>query len=163
MDKLRLCLTWGGLFWVALSSSGQERKPGLYEVTITTTMVSPAPSRAPSPRTMQACLTPEMIDKYGAIVPDNLVPACQLANVVRKPGGMSAEIVCFKGLTGHGKLEVNWTDSEHSKGSIVFSGTIQPGDTPIKIEWNAVTSSTYKGPDCGATKAPATPANPATH
>lgn len=162
MDKVRLCFISCGLFGLVLSSSGQERKPGLYEVTITTTMVSPVPSRAPSPRTMQACLTPEMIDKYGAIVPDNLVPACQLSNVVKKPGGMSAEIVCSSRLAGHGKLEVTWTDSEHTKGSIVFSGTIQPGDTPIKIEWNATTSSTYKGPDCG-TATHATPASPATN
>jgi hypothetical protein len=97
-----------------------------------------------------------MIDKYGAIVPENLSNVCQLVNVVKKPGGMTADIVCSAAIKGKGTLEVVWSDSEHSKGNLHFSGTIHPGDNDIKIEWNAVTSSVYKGPDCGTLK-PAAP------
>ena len=57
--------------------------------------------------------------------------------------------------TGKGTLEVNWTDSEHTKGVLHFAGTMHPRDTDIKIEWTAATTSAYKGPSC--TPAPAAP------
>jgi hypothetical protein len=97
-----------------------------------------------------------MIDKYGAIVPENLTHTCQLVNVVKKHGGMTADMVCSGGMTGKGTLEVNWTDSEHSRGILHFAGTIHPRDADIKLEWSAETRSAYKGPDCSAVN-PATP------
>lgn len=142
----------------ALSASPQDRKPGLYQVTLTTTTVSPSATTYP-PRTMQACLTQEMIDKYGAIVPETPIRACQFVNITKRPGGTTADFTCSGSINGGGKLEVNWTDSEHAKGNLHFTGTIHPGDNEIKIEWNAATNSVYKGPDCGALKAnpPQTP------
>jgi hypothetical protein len=145
----------GCLFLAALVSGAQTRKPGLYDVTVTTTTVSPTPA-VHTPRIMQACLTQEMIDKYGAIVPQNLSNVCQLTNVVKNPGGMTADIVCSGQMTGKGIVRVTWTDSEHAKGNLAFSGTMHPGDDDIRIEWSAVTASIYKGPDCGDLK-PATP------
>ena len=159
MRKLKSCITLGCLFLAVASAQGPTRKPGLYEVTITTTTAAPSASNYP-PRTLQACLTQDMIDKYGAIVPDYLSDICQLANVVKKPGGMTADIVCSGRMTGNGSIEVNWTDGEHSKGTLHFSGAMHPGDREIKIEWTAVTVSAYKGPDCGDLK-PATPSAPA--
>jgi hypothetical protein len=146
-------------FFVAMLAAGaQDRKPGLYELTLNTTTVSPNPSVSGT-RVTQVCLTQEMIDKYGAIVPQNLSNICQIVNVVKKSGGMTADISCAGTLSGKGTLEVNWTDSEHTKGKINFSGSMHPGDKEIKIEWSAVTSSAYKAPDCSALK-PATPATP---
>ena len=156
MRNLKTCITFGCLFLAVAGAQDQNRKPGLYDVTITTTTASPSPNARP-PRTIQACLTREMIDKYGAIVPDYLSNLCQLANVVKKPEGMNADIVCSSSrMTGKGTLDVSWTDSEHTKGTIHFSGSMRPGDNEIKIEWTAVTVSAYKGPDCGELK----PANP---
>jgi hypothetical protein len=155
MHAIKYALLFGCFIAPTLVATAQDRKPGLYEVTLATTTVSPTPEVHP-PRTWQACLTQEMIDKYGAIVPENLSNVCQLVNVVKKPGGMTADIVCSAAIKGKGTLEVVWSDSEHSKGNLHFSGTIHPGDNDIKIEWNAVTSSVYKGPDCGALK-PAAP------
>jgi hypothetical protein len=164
MRKLALVL----LITIPFGAAAQDRKPGLYDLTITTTTVSPSAQTYP-PRTSQACLTPEMIDKYGAIVPQNLTRACQFVNIAKKRGGMTADLVCTTGLTGKGTLEVNWTDAEHAKGTLHFSGIIHPRDTDIKIEWTATTASAYKGPDCGAlapnppaTPAPAAPPQPAT-
>lgn len=157
MHVIKSSLSVGGFAIAVLSVPAQDRKPGLYEVTLTTTAVAPTPQVHPS-RTWQACLTRQMIDQYGAIVPENLTRICQLANVVKKPGGMTANLVCSsKFMAGNGTLEVNWSDSEHSKGTIHFSGTIHPGDRDVKIEWNAVTSSVYKGPDCGTLKPSTTP------
>lgn len=155
MHAIKYSLLFGCFIVPTLAATAQDRKPGLYEVTLATTTVSPTPEVHP-PRTWQACLTQEMIDKYGAIVPENLSNVCQLVNVVKKPGGMTADIVCSAAIKGKGALEVVWSDSEHSKGNLHFSGTIHPGDNDIKIEWNAVTSSVYKGPDCGTLK-PAAP------
>jgi hypothetical protein len=160
MRIIHRCILASSLLAAALIAGAQDRKPGLYDLTLTTTTVSPSASTYP-PRTLQVCLTQEMIDKYGAIVPENLTHLCQVTNVVKKPGGMSADLVCSGALNGNGTLQVNWTDSEHTKGSIHFSGTIHPGDNDIKIEWNAATTSVYKSPDCGAVK-PAEPAKPTT-
>lgn len=155
MRKLKNCMTLGCLLLATTSAKPQNRKPGLYDLTITTTTVSPSPNSYP-PRTIQACLTQDMIDKYGAIVPQNLANLCQLTNIVKKPGGMTADMVCSGRMTGKGTIAVNWTDGEHSKGNLHFSGSIRPGDQEIKIEWTAVTVSAYRGPDCGDLK----PINP---
>jgi Protein of unknown function (DUF3617) len=151
MHALERCIPAIFLVAATLAASAQERKPGLYEVTLVTTTVSPSANSYP-PRVTQVCLTQSMIDKYGAIVPDNLTHLCQLANVVKKPGGMSADLVCSGPITGNGTLAVNWTDSEHTKGHIHFSGSIHPGENEIKIEWNADTTSVFKSPDCGVVK-----------
>ena len=148
-------LLFGCLIAATLGAAAQDRKPGLYEVTLLTTTVAPTPE-VHSPRTWQACLTQDMIDKYGAIVPQNVTRVCQLVNVVKKPGGMTADMVCSGSIVGKGTLEVTWSDSEHSKGNLHFSGTMHPGDSDIKIEWSAATTSVYKGPDCSVLK-PATP------
>ena len=132
--------------------------PASTRSTLTTTTVAPSATTYP-PRTMHACLTPEMIEKYGAIVPETPIRACQFVNITKRPGGTTADFTCSGPINGSGKLEVNWTDSEHSKGNLHFSGTIRPGDNEIKIEWNAATASVYKGPDCGAVRP--TPPSPA--
>jgi hypothetical protein len=159
MHAIKYSLLFGCLITATLVATAQDRKPGLYEVTLVTTTVSPTPEVHP-PRTWQACLTQEKIDKYGAIVPDYLSNVCQLANVVKKPGGTTADIVCSGRFNGKGTLEINWSDSEHSKGNIHFSGTMHPGDSDIKIEWSATTTSVYKGYDCSVLKPSTPPSTP---
>ncbi len=167
MRAFERCILFGCLVAAALTARAQDtrespqRKPGLYDLTVTTVTVSPSPSSGAA-RTRQVCLTQEMIDKYGAIVPDNLTNICQLTNIVKRSGGMSAGIACSGPLVGQGTLQVNWADPEHAKGTIHFSGVMHPGDKDIKIEWTAETDSVYKGPDCGALKpAPPAPTPPA--
>jgi hypothetical protein len=159
MHAIRYSLLFGCLLTATLAATAQDRKPGVYDVTIATTTIQPAASVFP-PHTHPACLTQEMIDKYGAIVPESLTRACRLVNIVKKPGGMMADMVCSGGITGKGTLEVNWTDSEHSKGTLHFSGEMPLGNPPIKIEWSATTTSVYKGPDCSVLKPPTPPATP---
>jgi hypothetical protein len=159
MHAIKLSLLFGCLISATLAAAAQDRKPGVYEVTLVTTTVSPT-AEAHSPRTWQACLTPKMIEKYGAIVPDYLSNVCQLVNVAKTPGGMTADMVCSGHITGKGTLQVAWSDSEHSKGNIHFSGTIHPGENDIKIEWSATTTSVYKGPDCGTLKLTPPPTRP---
>jgi len=159
MRAIRFCAIYGVIAAGGLAAPGQDRKPGLYDVTLTTTMVAPSPATYP-PHTTQVCLTQAMIDQYGAIVPDNLY-SCQVIHVVKRASGMSADISCSGGIAGKGTLEVNWTDSEHTKGRIQFSGSLHPADKEIKIEWNTETASVYKGPDCSAAERPTPQRNPA--
>jgi Protein of unknown function (DUF3617) len=155
VGQIRACLALSGcLLTLSFAARAQERKPGLYELTITTTTVLPAASTYPA-RTFQACLTQEMIDQYGAIFPDRLTRVCQLANVVKKAGGMTADMVCTGPLTGKGTLAVSWNDAEHTTGNLHFSGTMFPGEKEIKVEWSAVTKSVFKSPDCGDILPPA--------
>lgn len=146
---------------------GQTQKPGLYDVTITTTTISPSRKTAPSgtihpPRNIQSCLTQDMIDQYGAIVPQYLANTCQLTNVIKKPGRMTADMVCAGRMTGKGTLDIGWNDSERAKGVLHFRGTMRPGQKEIKIEWSAVTTSVYKGPECGELTPAAGGAQPST-
>ncbi len=152
MRRLAL-FTLVSLTTLSLAARAQQRKPGLYELTVTTTSLSPNPTTMP-PHVSQVCLTPEMLDKYGAIVPQTR--GCQVVNVVKKPSGMTADMVCSGAMSGKGALEATWVDIEHGKGSVRFSGTMQTRSSTIKIEWNSASSSVYKGPDCGSIK-PATP------
>ena len=163
MHKLVFAL----LMPIALGARAQDVKPGLYDMTLTTTTVSPARRESGTQgihpvRHLQVCLSRQMLDQYGAIVPEHLANVCQLINVVKNPHGMTADMVCSGHLTGKGTIAVNWIDSEHSKGRIHFNGTMRPGDTAIKLEWITDTTATYKGPDCGEFKpapepAPASP------
>jgi hypothetical protein len=164
MRQWTICTILSCSFLAALSMDGQTQKPGLYDVTITTTTIFPSRKASPSgmvhlPRNIQSCLTQDMIDQYGAIVPQYLANTCQLTNVVKKPSKMTADMVCAGRMTGKGTLEIGWNDSEHAKGLLHFSGTMRPGEKEIKIEWSAVTTSVYKGPDCGELK-PAAPSPP---
>lgn len=146
MHARTLCASFA-LSLAAASGFAEVPKTGLYEITLVTTTVSPTRGEH-QPRTLQACLTADMIEKYGAIVPEQLTNACQLVNVVKSNSGMAAEMVCSGPINGKGTLAVTWTDSEHSKGTLHFSGTIHPGDTDIKLEWTAISTAVYKGPDC---------------
>lgn len=159
MHAIKYSLLFGCLIAATQAATAQDRKPGLYEVTLVTTTVSPTPEVHP-PRTWQACLTQEKIDKYGAMVPEYLSRVCQLVNVVKKSGGTTADIVCSGKFTGKGVLEINWSDSEHYKSNLRFSGTMRPRDSDIKIEWDATSSSVYKGPDCSVLKPPTPPSTP---
>jgi hypothetical protein len=112
-------------------------------------MTPPADSPlSPAPRTRQVCLTQEHIDKFGAPVP--AANGCKVINVERKPTGMTAELVCDGRTKGKGTVESTWTDSEHAKGSVHFTGTVQAGPRERPLEWTTKSTSVYKGAECGS-------------
>jgi hypothetical protein len=142
------------------------RKPGLWEMTSSMTyQQSPFPPGMPAsalaamsaPHTVQVCLTQAMIDKYGAPVSQNR--DCQLTNIVMKPTGMTAEMVCTGRMSGHGDMESSWTDGNVAKGKVHFVGTMGAGPNSMPVEYTVVYTSVYKGPDCGSVKPMPMPAN----
>jgi hypothetical protein len=164
MRKSAFLLTVGCcLFAMTILALAQSlRKPGLWEMTSTMTwqkspmpagMTMPAGSNSPfggGPRTAQVCLTQAMIDKYGAPTPQGR--ECQVANIVLKPNGMTADLVCSGRMSGKGTLESSWTDPDHAKGKVHFTGAMQMGPNSTPVEYTIESVSTYKGPDCGSVK-----------
>lgn len=160
MRKTRVWITLSCcLFAVAIFAWAQAaRKPGLWEMTSTMTwQQSPMPPgmQAPpgspfggGPRTTQVCLTQAMIDKYGAPMPSSRGD-CQIANVVLKATGMTADWICSGRMAGKGTLESSWAIPGHAVGKVHFVGTLQMGQGSRPVEWTINSSSVYKGPDCG--------------
>ena len=149
-------------FSLVLMASGETRKAGLWEISTTTTwqkstgpasFVDPAAAGA---RTRQVCLTQEMIDKWGALLPQSR-GQCHIEDKKMRPGGSSASWVCSGIMKGKGELETQWIDIEHSTGTLHFVGTIQVGSEEKPVEWTTNSTSTFKSPDCGGLKPVAFP------
>jgi Protein of unknown function (DUF3617) len=139
----------------ALVVQAQTRKAGLWELTTTQTFQqSPFPAGA-SPgsgtHTTQVCLTEAQIEKYGAIMPQTH-GNCQVTNIVKKPGGMTADMVCTGPMSGKGTVESSSTDGIHATGSVHFVGTVGVGANVKPIEWTSTSNSVFKGADCGDVK-----------
>ncbi|HVU48542.1 MAG TPA: DUF3617 domain-containing protein [Terracidiphilus sp.] len=156
-----LCAAVAALGTMAWGQAG--RKPGLYEVTTTMSwQQSPFPQgmQLPpqaaaafggGPRTTQMCLTQEMIDRYGAPMPQSR-GECTIANISKTLDSMTAEMVCTGHFSGKGTIESHWSMDGTSKGKVHFVGSMQMGPNPTPIEWTAESTSVYKGPDCGDVK-----------
>jgi Protein of unknown function (DUF3617) len=154
MVGMRVWMTLG-LFALSSFAAGPDRKAGLWEVSSTTTWIqSPFPNgMAPptGPQSMKVCLTQEMIDKFGGPPPQTRA-GCQVQNVVMKPGGMSAEMVCTAPMSGKGTYEATWTDSDHSTGTVHFTGEIKMGPNSKPVEWKSQSTSTFVSADCGSVR-----------
>lgn len=149
----------------------QGRKPGLWEMTSTFTwqqspfpagMTPPGGGNSPfggGPRTTQVCLTQEIIDKYGAPVPQTRRGNCSLTNVNKTDHSMNAEMVCTGFMSGKGTVQSTWDDPDHAKGKVHFMGSIQSGQGSKPIEWTSETTSVYKNADCGDVKPVPIPAD----
>lgn len=142
----------------ALVLWAQTPKSGLYEVT--NRMIwqrSPfpdemqAPPGSGSPHTAQTCITQAQIDKYNGPKPE-AGGGCQVSNIRKREGGMSAEITCTGSTKGKGTIKTTWGDSTHSSSRVHFIGEMQVGQNSKTVEWTIESESIYKGPDCGSVK-----------
>jgi hypothetical protein len=141
----------------------QTRKPGLWDVTTTTTwQQSPMPAGTTMPAgakspfaggttTTQVCLTQAQIDKYGAILPQTRGD-CQTTNIVVKSNSMTADMACTGTMSGKGTMESSWTDDEHATGKAHFLGSVQMGPNSKPVEWTSTSTSIFKSEDCGSVK-----------
>jgi Protein of unknown function (DUF3617) len=159
MRKTRVWITVGFCFFfmATFAAAQANRKPGLWEMTSTMTwQQSPMPGGMTMPgggaHTTQVCITQDMIDKYGAPVPQSRNNQCQVANVQMKPGGMTADWICTGPMAGKGTVEGSWTDSDHSTSKVHFLGSMQMGPNATPIEYTISATSAYKGSDCGSVK-----------
>ncbi len=151
------------IFSANLLAFGETRKAGLWEISTTTTwqkttgtqggFVDPA---AGGTRTREVCLTQEMIDKWGALLPQSR-GQCHIEDKVMHPGGSTASWVCSGRMKGKGELDTQWIDMEHSTGTLHFTGTIQVGSEVKPVEWTTTSTSSFKSADCGSVKPEALP------
>jgi len=171
MRKTRVWIVLSSLLLVTtIFAWAQGRKPGLWEMTTTMTwqqspfpagMTPPGGPNSPfsgAPRVTQVCLTQEIIDKYGAPVPQSRAGDCTVANVNKSDHGMTADMMCSGRMTGKGTMQSSWSDSEHAKGTVHFTGTIEGRTGTVPVEWTSESSSVFKSADCGDVK----PINPGT-
>lgn len=152
------CLSIVGLFAWA-----QNRKAGLWEVTSNMTwQQSPLPPGTTMPagtnstfaggsHTTEICVTQDQIDKFGT-APPQTQRSCQVTNIVKKPNGMTAELICTAPMAGRGDIEASWTDDSHTSSKMHFTGNMQMGPNPKTIEWTIESTSVYKGTECGNVK-----------
>jgi hypothetical protein len=152
-----------------LFAGAQERKPGLWEMTSTMTWqqspfpagMTPPPGSpfAGGPSTKQICLTQAIIDKYGAPPPQSRAGDCTVTNVQKSDHGMTATMVCTGRMTGNGSVESSWSDPEHAKGKVHFTGTVQGRNGTMPVEWTTESTSVFKSADCGSVQPIPIPAN----
>lgn len=160
MRNTRLWIAVGGWLCVgSLALSGTTaRQPGLWEITSTTTW-----QKAPAvpgvegeklhggTRTSQVCLTQEMINDYGALLPQAR-GQCTIQNKAMTGNRVTGEYVCAGMMEGKGALESTWTDPAHAIGKLHFTGTFAVGGEKQPIEWTTETTSTFKSSSCGMIK-----------
>lgn len=135
------------------------QRPGLYETTSAMTwQQSPMPNgiQMPGggPHTTQACITQEIIDKYGAPTPPQSPRAqCHLADVNK-----TADWVCTGGMVGTATVSSTWTANGNATRKVHCSGNMRMGPRSLPIEWSIESTSACKGPDCGNVKPIRSPA-----
>ncbi|MGA7343890.1 MAG: DUF3617 domain-containing protein [Terracidiphilus sp.] len=158
-----------GILVLGLFAWAQEvRKPGLWEITTTTTWQQtpfPAGMQMPpqamaafngTPHTIQYCLTQAMIDRYGAALPQSR-GSCTVANVQKTANSMTADWICTGAMNGKGSLESHFYGDGTAKGKVHFVGTMQMGPNPTPVEFTSESTSIYKGADCGSVQPPPMP------
>ena len=99
----------------------------------------------------QICLTQEMINDYGVLLPQSH-GNCKVANRTMSGEKVTGDYVCTGLMEGKGLLESDWTDKGHGTGKVHFKGTFQVGAEKQPIEWTSVTTSSFKSSSCGLVK-----------
>lgn len=158
MRKIWLALLLGCCA-LAVYLWAETPKAGLYEVTtVTTWQPSPFPAGmdpGTHPQTTQICVTQQQIDTYQGIPPQSN-RNCNYSNLVKKPNGFSADIVCNRGMDMRGTIDSISDEQGGAKIKIRMNGTINAGSGPKQIEMTALSDAKFKGSDCGSVK----PADP---
>ena len=75
-----------------------------------------------------------------------------MTNIVKKPNGMTADMVCTGTMTGKATLESFSTDGERAKGKVHFIGSLHAGAKTMPMEWTTESSAIFKTADCGDVK-----------
>jgi hypothetical protein len=161
---LTLCL-----LAVNVSSAQQSRKAGLWMISTTTRIQqqgeSPAnlgghPGQSSSePVGLPACLTQEVVDKFGVILPPSLRD-CELSNVVQAADSFHADMTCKGSYNGVGSVESTWTDEDHVAGKVRFVSRTGEAGKGRQLTWSQESTAVFKSSDCGNVKPRQIPVKP---
>jgi hypothetical protein len=106
------------------------------------------------------CLTKEIIDNYGVILPPSL-KSCEVYNVQKTENSFKADMSCKGGYNGFGSVESTWKDADHVVGKIRFVSKSKDSDDARSLTWTEDASAVFKSADCGNIRPRALPAKPA--
>ena len=152
------------LFVATVFAWAQTRKAGLWQIATTTKILQPgeppgsfvehgnsSESSAAVDGGLPVCLTQEMIDKYGVILPPSLKD-CELSHVTQTGNSFMADMTCKGSYNGMGSVESTWTDEDHVVGKVRFVAKTSGETNARSITWTQKSTAVFKGPDCGAVK-----------
>jgi hypothetical protein len=176
MSKTRVWMMVGCcVILLAAVAQGQiKQKPGLWEMTISTSMGGAGAPQMPqmpqgaqmppgmqmpaspfAPHTTQVCVTQAMIDKYGGPYSNPPRGGCRVTDISIKSDGMTAKIMCTGQMNATGTVKSTFVDANTTKTSSHITGAIQVGQNSRPVGMTMESTSIYKGADCGDVK-PAT-------
>jgi hypothetical protein len=162
MQKYTLWMTLASCLLAASVSSAQSPKPGLWMISTTTRIQQQGESPAnfsagnqsqssSAPVGLPACLTQDLIDKYGVILPPSLRD-CELSNVVQAADNFHADMICKGSYNGVGSVESTWTDEDHVAGKIRFVSRTGEAGKGRQMNWTQESTAVFKSSDCGNVK-----------
>ncbi len=163
MQKYTLWMTLAFcLLAASVSSAQQSPQAGLWLISTTTRIQqagdSPAnfsgghPAQSSSePVGLPACISQELIDKYGVILPPSLRD-CELSNVVQAADNFHADMTCKGSYNGVGSIESTWTDENHVTGKVRFVSRTGEAGKGRQMTWSQESTAVFKSPDCGNVK-----------
>lgn len=164
-------LGYWGLMGMVAAWAQQPHKAGLWLVAATTHIQQTADSPGnidlrkkdnglSADNGAPVCLTPEMIENYGVILPPSL-KSCELYNVQQTADSFKADMTCKGGYNGFGSVESQWTDENHVVGRIRFVSKSGETKDARMMTWTQDASAVFKSSDCGNVKPRQVPAKQA--
>jgi hypothetical protein len=100
---------------------------------------------------LPVCLTQELVDNYGVILPPSLKD-CELSKVVKTANSFKADMSCKGGYNGFGSVESTWTDADHVVGKIRFVSRTKESKEGREMMWTQESSAVFKSAECGSVK-----------
>ena len=141
----------------ALVPAQTTGKPGLWETTVDVTWQQlPFPKETKLAKsspfrgthiTSQVCLTQAMLESFKGAAP--LTRTTEFTNLKVSPSGITARASQTGNLSGTGIGEASWTDSEHSRSSIHYTGSLRAGFDLKPVAWTEEFTSVFKNASCG--------------
>jgi hypothetical protein len=148
------------LYAMAIVSSAQNRKAGLWEVSSNTKIQqqgdapgnfsanSSGSQSTAGPNGFPQCYTRELIDNYGVVLPPSLRD-CELTNIVKSDNRFNADMTCKGVYNGRGSIESTWTDEDHVVGKVRFVAKTKESTNALAMHWTQEVSAVFKNSDCG--------------
>lgn len=171
MRKARVWIMLASLVAGAVAGSAQQaHKAGLWKIATTTRIQQPgdtpanlAAGIAPSAEAgLPVCVTQDLIDKYGVILPPSLRD-CEISHVVQTADSFHADMTCKGAYNGIGSIESTWTDEDHVVGKVRFvarTGDSNNSSGGRALAWVQEASAVFKGFDCGSVRPRRIPVKP---
>lgn len=165
MRKRHVLISLGcwALIGAVASAAQQSRKAGLWQIATNTRIQQPGEtpgnfvlhgnnggSAAPVGG-MPVCLTQQMVDTYGVILPPSLKD-CDLSNVLQTANSFKADMTCKGGYNGFGSVEATWTDREHVTGKVRFVSKTKETTNARALVWTQEATAVFKSSNCGTVR-----------